>query len=394
MKIALYSDTFAPKIDGVANTVKNSARALGEMGHEVRVYVVSEKNGVELTKQANGLYTVITIPSVSIPVYPGVRFSLPFGFTLFNLRKFRPDVVHVHTPFAVGIEGVVGAKIFGIPLVGTHHTFFDYYLKHIYLDYNWAKKFSWRITVAFYNRVDLVISPTKSLRDELTSNGLYKQVGVLSNSIDFQVFRNDKKLNLSRLELKKKFGISGKSIVYMGRVSYEKNIDDVVLATAQLVKKIPDIKLMIVGDGPEKEKLITMSKNLKIEKNVIFTGFLHNESLVKALSANEVFVTASRSENMPLAVLEAESLGLPVVAISSLGMCEIVDDNVNGFLLPQGDKEKIVSNIADAILKFMTDDALLEKFSNNSKKLSEKYSEKEITKKLVEIYKQIINTKP
>lgn len=394
MKIALFSDTFAPQINGVANTVKNSARVLGEMGHEVRVYTLSKKKAGELTEESLGAFTVVTLPSSAIPAYPGERLYLPIGFALKNLYNFKPDIIHLHTPFAVGFEGVLGGRLFGIPVVGTHHTFFDHYLKHVYLDYKWARNFSWSATVAFYNRTDLVLSPTKSLRNELLSHGLKKPVEVLSNSINFQIFQNDAKLKtVSKIKLKKKLDIPEKAIVYMGRVSYEKSIDEVLRAVALIVKKIPNLRFLIIGDGPEKEKLMALCKELEIENNVIFTGFVHGQSLVEALSAGDAFVTASKSENMPLAVLEAMSVGLPIITVSSLGMTEIVEDNGNGFLLEHGRSDETAERIAEAVLRLFTDDKLRKKLSMRSLELSKKYSEKKINTRLVEIYQKVINSK-
>ena len=117
MKIALFSDTFSPQWNGVANTVKNSARALSEIGHEVRVYTVSQKNGKKLTEESDGMFTVVTMPSSSLLIYPGERLCLLLGLFLKNLSKFKPDIVHIHTPFSVGFEGVLSAQVLGIPLV-------------------------------------------------------------------------------------------------------------------------------------------------------------------------------------------------------------------------------------------------------------------------------------
>ena len=383
MKIALFSDTFAPQVNGVANTVKISARVLSEMGHEVRVYTVSKKSGKELTSESGNLFKVITLPSVEVPFYPGERFYLPLGFSSINLRNFKPDIIHVHTPFSVGLEGMGLAKFFRIPLVGTHHTFFNHYLKHIHLDYGWARKFSWSITTAFYNQTDIVISPTRSLKNELCSCGLKKPVEILSNSINFQIF-NSKPANKLGKNL---------SFVYMGRVSYEKSIGEVIRAAAKVFKKIPEAKLVIIGDGPEKEKLEGLSKKLGIQNNITFTGFLHGQSLVDALSANDIFVTASKSENMPLAVLEAMSVGLPIIAVSSLGMSEIVEHEGNGFLLADENTEKTIEQIADKIRVLFDNDALRENFRKRSTELSQKYSEKEVTEKLTDIYKKTINLK-
>ena len=237
----------------------------------------------------------------------------------------------------------------------------------------------------------MVISPTKSLRDELLVHGLKKPVEILSNSVNSQVFQNKADLNgRSKENLKNKFGVAGKSLVYMGRVSYEKSINTVIAAMAEAAKTIPEAKLMIIGDGPEKEKLIAMAKQFNIDDKVIFTGLLHGQSLAEALSANDIFVTASQSENMPLAVLEAMSVGLPIIAVSSLGMREIVEDNGNGYLLSSQSGKTAVKDMAETIVKLLTNDDDLKKFGRRSLELAEDYSEQKITRQLVDIYDKVI----
>src|SRR6185369_4510106 len=381
MKIALFTDTFPPVGNGVAYTVHISARTLAEQGHEVRVYTVSDQTGEELTQNMGGSFTVGTLPSLPIAAYPGARLSLPLGFALRDVKSFNPDVIHVHTPFAVGWEGVLSSKILKIPAVGTHHTFFDHYLKHVHLNFDWAKKFSWKYTVMFYNRVSHIVSPTKSLADELLVNGLKKPTVLLPNSINKKIFNDFDSLE-KKAEIKKNLGITSKSLVYLGRLSYEKSVDGLLYITKDLLQKFPDLKLILIGDGTEKVKLQSLALDLNIQEHVVFTGFLHGKDLANTLAAADIFVTASKSENMPLSVLEAEAVGLPIIAVSSLGMSEIVQDGHNGFLLPADKPEQMTEKI-DFLL---SNDDILKEFSANSRKLAEEYSEDAITKRLLDLY--------
>lgn len=390
MKIAIFSDTFPPHINGVANVAYRSAIELASAGHEVNVFTASNSLHKEYSDTSfvkkNG-FNLIRIPSIPAFVYPGFRLAFPLGASSKFLKKIKPDIIHTHTPLAIGWRSVFAAKLLHIPIVGTHHTFYNHYLKHARLDYNWAKKISWRYVVGYYNRCDVVFSPSKSLADELISHGLKKPIKVLPNSVD-KAFC--KKISLiEKKKLKKSFGISGKSLVYMGRISYEKSVDQVVKAVGQVVKKMPKITLLIVGDGPEKKSLEKLVGDLGIKKNVIFTGFLEGGRLVESLQASDIFVTASKTENMPLSVLEAMSASLPVVAADALGIPEIVKNNVNGFLVKPNDPK----DMARKIIKVLSDDKVLDRFSNGSTTMSAYFSEKIATQSLEEIYEELIAKK-
>jgi len=388
MKIAIFSDTFPPQINGVANVVYKSAISLTKMGHQVEVFTISngkDDKANDITSFKHDGIELIRFPSMPAPVYPGYRLAIPVGIAIEKLRRFRPDVIHTHTPFSIGWSLIGPAKLMHIPIIGTHHTFYDHYLKHAHLDYDWAKRLTWSFTLDYYNRCDLVLSPSQSLADQLQSHGLKKPFELLSNSVDTDLFcpAVDKK---AKELLKKSYGITGNSLVYMGRLSYEKSVDQVLKAIAEVVKIIPDIKLMIIGDGPERENLNKLAQKLKIKENVLFVGFKQNQELVEALQANDIFVTASKTENMPLSVIEAMAIGLPVVAADALGMPEIAEDGVNGYIFAPDDWKEM----SEKILAILENENLLDKFSAASREASLLHSEDCLTKKLESIYKKLI----
>ncbi|MCX6702873.1 MAG: glycosyltransferase [Candidatus Wolfebacteria bacterium] len=385
MKIAIFSDTFYPRVNGVANVAFKSAEALGDIGHEVRVFTVSEKSEEYFCDVGNGKFKVSTSFSLPFWGYPEERFSLPYGSVIRRIRDSRPDVIHTHTPFAVGWEAVLAAKLFGIPLIGTHHTFYDHYLKHVKLDYKWIKIPSWKYVVGYYNQCNLILSPSQSLTDELIEHGLKKPAIVIPNPVDTELFVPVPDAPKKKA-LKKKFGIPGPSIVYMGRVSYEKNIAQLVKAAGLLVKKIPGMKFVIIGDGPEIQNLRELVYKLGIKDSVIFLGFLRGQDLVEALQANDIFVTASKSENQPLSVIEAMAAGLPVVAVSALGIPEIVQDGVNGYLT----HSDMPDELADKISGLWGDKKNMKKFSLASRSISLHYSQDKVARILEAAYKKLL----
>ena len=153
---------------------------------------MGDKNRKETTA-SGAVFAVIKLPSLSVPkfIYRGddYAFALPPGIgTLRALKKFKPDIIHTHTPFFAGWGAVIGKKLCGVPLVGTHHTFYDDYLKHVKIDYPWGKKFSWKYTIAYYNHADVVTSPSRALGAGLQDHGLARPLQIMPNPVNVEFF--------------------------------------------------------------------------------------------------------------------------------------------------------------------------------------------------------------
>ncbi len=383
MKIAIFTDTFPPQVNGVANVAFDSAKELADMGHQVRVFTLSNPKK-KLTGLGRNL-KIETVPSLPAFVYPDLRLTIPLGFTLRKLKKFAPDVIHTHTPFAMGWESVIGAKILRVPLVGSHHTFFDHYLKHVKLDFSYAKKLSWKYVIKFYEECDLLLTPSESLKKAFVQNGFKKKIVALPNPINTDLFRpvssGSKKLKLKMEEL----GNEGQTLVHMGRISYEKNVAILISVFAELKKKNKNLNFVIVGSGPEIPNLKKLCAKKKLENSVFFLGIKKGKQLVESLQIGDVFVTASKSETFCLSVLEAMACGLPVVAVGKKGVKELVRDGENGFL-SFSDDSKVLTERINEILHNKT---LSKKFALNSRKIALKYSRKKIVTRLKKIYEEV-----
>lgn len=385
MRIAIFSDTFFPQRNGVVTVVYQSALALSKLGHEVCIVVISSETESNLKNKLNDKIEIINLPSLPFFGYKGERISFPLGLALRKIKKFKPDVIHVHTSFGVGWEAVICAKFLKIPLIGTHHTFFDYYLKHVKLDFNLVKWISWKYIVAHFNRCDLLLSPSQALSDELIAKGLKTPSSVILNPTDINFFvpvESDKQ----KQKLKRRYNLPGKSIVYMGRVSYEKSIDQVIKSFALVNKQKPETRMMILGQGPEKSNLEKLCRELNLEDKIIFTGrYDHDNELLDLLHANDIFVTACKNENLPVAVLEAMASGLPVVAVREKGLIEVVSDNLNGYLVEADSPELLAEKIVQLL-----DDKEINRFALASRELTYKYSPQEFAKNLESYYKNLI----
>jgi 1,2-diacylglycerol 3-alpha-glucosyltransferase len=230
-----------------------------------------------------------------------------------------------------------------------------------------------------------MISPSGALAETLKDVGLASPVGVVPNAIDTDFFRpieNDSE----KENAKRHFGINGFSIAYMGRLGYEKSIDVVIRAFAYMKKEMPDLTLMIIGDGPERRHLEQLVRELGLTDSVVFTGFQYGEDLVRALHANDVFVTASKSENMPLSVLEAMAVGLPVISVREKGLAEIVKEGENGLFSKTDDEQ----DIATKTLSILSRPDTMREYGVASRKLALQYSEDVAVEALLDAYNRAL----
>jgi len=361
MKIAIFTDTLFPhQVNGVARVASSSAQSLSRRGHDVRVWSVQN------------------VPSLPFWGYPGERLAIPVGKAFLEVKDFNPDIIHAHTPFGLGWEAVIASKLLNIPIVGTHHTFFDHYLKHVNIDFPLMRKISWIYLSFHYNRYDIVLSPSMAILSEMKKNGLKRKTISFSNSVDTEYFipsyNKNKKSN---------------SLIYMGRVSYEKSIDQVIKAFKIIHDKKPETALTIVGDGPERKKLEELSESLGLKKYITFTGMLHGDAHLEALQNSSIFLTASKTDNMPLAVIEAMCIGLPIVGVDALGIPEMVQNEKNGYIVPVDNPEAM----AEKTIALLENDDLRQEFSKMSRTLAVEYGEEKNTETLEKIYNSLIKNK-
>lgn len=390
MRIAFFTDTFYPDVNGVASSVLNSAQELGRQGHQVVVFTTKPGKGL---RPSLGLKNVRLVQTPSIPafVYPEWRlglFTLPWCFA--ELRRFKPDVIHFHTPFSMGMTAVTASKLLRTALVGTNHVFITKDNAKAICLFPGMQFFEKQVaTVAlsymqlFYDACDLRLAPSSALINGLKGVGkkpfMYLPNGVAEVSV--------KKLSSERVKaLRKRFRVTGPVILHFGRLSHEKYVDDVIRAFALVHKQAPKVQLLVIGDGPARKSFEKVAKSLKLGSSIMFAGSMDHQELVTSgvIGIAEFFVTASRMENQPMAVLEAMSHSLPIVGVHEAGMIDLVADN--GFLTKAGDAKAM----AGSMLKLLSNRTLQARMAKRSRALAEQFFIENTTHQLVDLYKKAI----
>ncbi len=360
MKIGWFTDTFAPQRNGVVTSLERFGEELTDRGHEVHVYSPSS-NG----EKHKGMH-VHEMPSMTFPFYQEFDFGVPLPFKTTEL-----DIVHTHSPFNFGWYGLTAAKKQDIPKVTTFHT-----LIREYVDYlsSRARRALIKTTEKYYKMhyryYDKIITPSKAVQGNLPEIDVDKNV--IPTGINTEFFQPT--------EPGKDIPKGEKTYLYLGRLGQEKKIDQVIEASEEFLDS--EDKLLIVGKGPEEEKLKKKARKTSVTDQINFEGFVDKEKLPEYYSAADLFITASDTETQGLVLTEAMACGTPVLAADAYALPEVVEKGENGDLFTSGDTEELAKK---ARKMEKTDET-----SKAARKTSEEYSIEKTTDKLEELYRELI----
>jgi glycosyltransferase involved in cell wall biosynthesis len=385
MRIAIFTDTFLPQVNGVVRSVVTTANELVRRRHAVAVFTmdVSKIDGQDgPLGELDGRVLVHPYPSFTFPGFRHIQARFPtVREPLADLRRFRPDVMHLHTIFTVGWEAVLCARLLGCPLIGSHHGFLAEYLDNFRLDYQPVKRLLRRYLALFYNRCSAVITPARALARELLEHGLERPVHVLSNPIDLGRFSTAR----SKAELRERAGWVRPTVVHFGRLVAQKRVDVLLEGYARLRAGGVDADLQIIGDGRERPRLEALARGLGIDDRVHWTGMLHGQDLVERIAAADVFASASTTEVQPLVFLEAMALGLPAIGVAAGGVPEVVAEAKNGCVVAPGDPEAL----ARALRRLLTDDALRAALGAGAREVVRSYDAGRVVADLIGLYEAV-----
>jgi glycosyltransferase involved in cell wall biosynthesis len=361
MKIAIFTDTFVPQLNGIVTARLSLAKNLADRGHKIVFVAPKYRKCKEFVYKNIEVIRVISFP---LPIYPEFKFAGPSNLEVINaLRKEKVDAILFETPISLGFQAILAAKILRVPLIGTFHTLFshEHYLKHIKMNNDLFQRFSWRYARLFYDRCDIVTSPSEELRKELLKHKFTRPIITISNGVDLKKFDNSKS-NI----VKKKYNSSGHLLIYVGRVAHEKNLLYLLDCFKLVKKEINNVKLIIVGDGPQMSELRTSVKDMNLQDSVILTGKIDHEKLVKSslFGACKIFVTTSKTETQGISTLEAQANGLVCVAINEGGVKDLIKNDYNGYLIKDGEKD----DYAKTVIRLLKDKKLYEKLRINTLK--------------------------
>ena len=364
MKLLITTDTYKPMVNGVIISIDNLAEELRKKGHQVRILALSESRAGR--KEGDVYY----LPSHKAFVYPGARWTMAFSHPYMKeILAWKPDIVHSQSEFFSFRAARIVVNTLHIPHVHTYHTMWEDYTSYVIPIKRVGKVAVSRYIRFAMKKIDLIITPTPKVARALKNYGICAPMVSVPTGIDLSRFREEMPME-ARIRLREKLGISDKDTVFLflGRVGYEKNIDMLIRLLKPVMDRKKDQKFLIVGDGPEREKLTQLVKREGLSGQVLFTGMVPQEQVKDYYKIADIFINASQSETQGLTYMEALASGLPTVCLFDPCLEGVIENGKNGYLF------RSEQEFSEKIHEILTVPGLREKLSVQAKQSVERYS--------------------
>lgn len=397
MKIAIFTETFLPQINGVVRTIERIVKHLEANGHEVLLFTIGQ--GEDNYSQSK----IIRLDGIDFVLYPELKIVKPEDKWLCKLlenemiqtpiaflqsllpsknnivkealEKFQPNLIHIATPATLGAIAFYYAEEMNLPCLATFHTDLAAYAPMYQFPY--ATEIVNAVTKMVYTKANRVLAPSPSSQLQLGLIGL-KNVGIFGRGVDGQLF-NPKHKNKKILS---KYGLDPNliTVLYVGRLAEEKSIPDLLTSFTELSFN-NSIQLLIIGDGPVRSNLEALLAESKSKYS--FAGIQKGEELACLYASSDIFAFPSRTETFGQVVLEAMASGLPVLGYDSPGVRDLIEDQKSGILVNS------LSSFKLGLELLVQDSQLRESYGQNSRELALQRSWDKILNSLLEEYKSL-----
>ncbi len=383
LRVALFTNNYLPFIGGVPLSIDRLYRGLVQLGTTVKVFAPTYRQQWADPEDGN-VFRCPTLFYTRMDNFPVANiFSRKIDAAF---KTFGCDLVHVHHPFWLGKKGMRLAKKRGIPVVFTYHTRLERYTHYIPLPGTFLKNLTAHFLIKhFANKCDAIITPTSSTEEYLRNLGVSALIETIPTGI---IIGDYKRWSLQQVHtLRSQYaGSEERLLISVSRIAEEKNLDFLIDGLVKVKNRSQMLfKCLLVGDGPEKDRLKEKVTELGMADRVVFTGDMTPHEVIRCYLAADLFVFASTSETQGLVLLEAMAGGCPVVAVRSSGIYDMVKDGYNGFKVAES-----TDNWAKTVANLLEDSKQLSVLSENSRVFSENYSMEKITETVSRLYRRIV----
>ncbi|HEY9693062.1 MAG TPA: glycosyltransferase [Oculatellaceae cyanobacterium] len=368
MRIALFTETFLPKVDGIVTRLRHTVEHLQRNGDQVLIFCPD--GGLTEYKGAK-IYGVSGFP---LPLYPELKLALPRPSIGTALEQFKPDIIHVVNPAILGLAGLFYGKAMQVPLIASYHTHLPQYLQHYGLAM--LEGLLWELLKSGHNQAELNLCTSTAMVQELTAHGI-ERVNLWQKGVDTEMFQPHLACREMRSRLSQGHPESP-LLLYVGRLGAEKEIDRI----KPVLEAIPNARLALVGNGPHREALEEHFAGTP----TYFVGYLEGLELASAFASADAFIFPSRTETLGLVLLEAMAAGCPVVAARSGGIPDIVQDGVNGYLFDPTDEQGAIA----ATQRLLDNQGERENIRQNARYEAERWGWAAATRQLKNYYKAVV----
>lgn len=327
MRIAIFTNNYLPRVSGVAVAVDFLDRSVKCSGHET--FVIAPDYGFDSEVPGVSLHRVksFNIPNLKFAVaIPNMDRERILGI----IEGFRPQVIHSHHPFLLGDTAVLAANEFGIPLVYTYHTLYEFFTHYFKVNFPVVREQVRRFVSQYTQACDLIITPTEPIQQYLLDLGIENRMKVVPTGIDTSRFQNITEDQVTELRRKYNLIRFDHVLLNVGRITKEKNVALCLATLQELVQRGRNCCILFFGAGPDVEHLQEKAVQIGLGERVIMGGFLDQQTLPAAYKLGSVFLFPSLSDTQGIVLYEACASGLPIVAAHSMASSAVVRSGVNG----------------------------------------------------------------
>ncbi|MEM9554035.1 MAG: glycosyltransferase [Acidobacteriota bacterium] len=389
MKILYVSDVYFPRVNGVSTSIATFRDELTRLGHTVHL-IAPDYPGIDHPSMRPSP-DLLRMPSWRVPFDPedrmmGRRRVLALGD---RLAAEGFDLVHIQTPFVAHRAGVALARRLGVPVVETYHTYFEEYLYHYvpFAPRGLMRALARRFSRSQCNEVDAVVVPSRAMAEALRGYGVDAPMERIPTGLRPEDFRGG-----NGNEFRQRFRIhDGRpTLVHIGRLAFEKNVEFILRMLRRVVDEMPEVLLVIAGEGPAQSSLKRLVARLRLQENVLFVGYLDRSGdLLDCYRAADAFVFASKTETQGLVVLEAMALAVPVVSTAYMGTRDILEPG-RGCLVADDDE----SDFAHKVLLLLRNPELRTKLRRDANDYAlGSWNAAVMAERMVELYRRLLRHK-
>ena len=374
MKIAFFTETFLPKVDGIVTRLTKTIEYLVKNGDDVIVFCPEgSPNNYKGAK-------IVGVAAMPLPLYPELKLGLPGPSVSEALEEFQPDLIHVVNPAVLGLGGIWLARTNNIPLIASYHTHLPKYLEHYGM--GMLEPLLWELLKAAHNQALLNLCTSTAMVNELESKGI-RRTALWQRGVDTNGFKPEYRNQTMRAKLLGDFPDTGSLLIYVGRLSAEKQIERI----KPVLEKIPNTSLALVGDGPYRNQLEKIFENTKTN----FIGYLAGEELASAYASGDIFLFPSSTETLGLVLLEAMAAGCPVIGANKGGIPDIINDGINGCLYDPDTEDNGEESLIAATKKILEDSTKKENMRKAARTEAERWDWNQATLQLRNFYTKTLN---
>ncbi|MBO6047885.1 MAG: RecX family transcriptional regulator [Erysipelotrichaceae bacterium] len=384
MNIAIFSDTYLPDINGVATSTRILSKTLRAHGHNVLIVTPKKPSGSDYVDDEY----VLRLPGIEVKKLYGYRASNIYSYRgMKEIRAFKPDVIHVQQEFGISIFGKIVGEILNIPVCYTYHTMYEdytYYLsKNIKpLDFT-IKKLVKRISKLYGESCAALIVPSEKTADVLRSYNIKNNIYIIPTGLELERFSPENKDENIVADIRNTYHLDGCFVlIYLGRLAKEKSIEMSIEAVERIKETIPNIRLLIVGGGPQYDELKALVDRKNLNDYIFFTGPKSPDLVPQYYHASDVFISASTTETQGLTYIEAMASGIPALARYDQNLENVIINGRNGYFFNN------LEELIDLLKKLTVAD--LSELKKNAVKDVEKFSSEAFYTSIINVYNKAI----